>query len=453
MLSFTRIKSLLKFSIAAAAALLILCVGHTVLSGSAVYANAADLERFFIGDVDMNSALEPADARLALRYSLQLDSLSSDAVYLADYNKDNAVNPGDARMILRSALELEKPMHPSDRDKIIAASVEQQKQNWYNSITNSIAADDLSDNMHWLVEQVGIRSWWDSTQNNAADLLYNRLCSYGFSGKNCSKIDFSFTSSYTRTGRNVLATVPTSKSNPDIILVLAHYDTARGTGGAVDNSSGTVSLLQLAKRFLQQGIDYGVELRFLLTAGEEQGYFGAYKYVEALSEAEKNRHKICFNMDMTGKPNANYKKGTKYYLAVSTEPSPKGSDGCRVPDTAAKNIGSNALDAAKNSLGNLGESGYYSPVRAGHHDIIPFRKAEMPALTLSWRVIDPNEKYNAESHLAEPSICHLAEDNIANFDMTAHYNTTRLAANAIARLLAPYMKWNTTLPVAPEPSE
>ena len=146
---------------------------------------------------------------------------------------------------------------------------------------------------------------------------------------------------------------------------------------------------------------------------------------------------------MTGKPNEGYTEGTPYYITVCTEP--VSTDGYSAP-AAQKNIGSNALDAAKAALGNLGDAGYYSPVRAGHHDIVPFRKKGMPALTLSWRMINYNKSAGADYGLAESSICHDPCDNIANFDMNSLYNTTRLAANAVARLLAPYMKWDVTLP-------
>ena len=312
---------------------------------------------------------------------------------------------------------------------------EKKRADWLASFPAAVSYDDLQSNMYWLVNDIGQRSWWNSTQNAAADLIYTRLGAYGYSDSNRRKIDF------TRggiTGRNVMAVIPTAKSNPKILLIVAHYDTARGIGGAVDNSSGTAALLQLAKRFRATWEDYGIEVRFLFTAGEEQGYYGAYAYVNALSAAEKNRHIFVFNLDMAGKPNNSYEPGRSYFLAVSTEPI--ATDGY-YPGAAKANIGSTAVDQAKAALGNLGENGYYSPVRAGVHDIVPFRKAGMPALTLSWRCYQVKRSEGADYGLASPYFIHTAEDNMSYFDMNSLYNTTRLAAGAIARLILPYTNY------------
>ena len=286
--------------------------------------------------------------------------------------------------------------------------------------------------MKWMVNDIGVRSWWNDTQNAAGNRIYDRLSGYGYAGANLKKLDFYRDGVL---GRNVMAVIPTKTKNPDILLIVSHYDTARGTGGAVDNASGAVALLQLAKRFLYADEDFGVELRFLFTAGEEQGYYGAYAYVWDLTSAERDRHICVFNMDMAGKPNNAYEPGRAYFLCVSTEP--VATDGY-YPGAARDNVGSRALNEAKQALGDLGEDGWYCPVRAGVHDIVPFRKAGMPALTVSWRCIASRRSSGADYDLASPYFIHSASDNMTYFHTRSLYDTTRLAAAAIARILLPY---------------
>ena len=232
-----------------------------------------------------------------------------------------------------------------------------------------------------------------------------------------------------------MATIPTSKSNADIILIVAHYDTVGNTSGAVDNSSGVTTLLQLAKIFKQTQNDYGVELRFLFTAGEEQGYYGAKNYVNTLSATEKARHKLVYNMDMTAKPNSSYDPDGKYCIAISTEPV---SSTQYTAPAAKPNFGTAAIDEAKASLGNLGEYAYYSAVRAGKHDIMPFRKAGMTALTVSWRDIDEPRSDGADKGLAAPKLIHTTADTFKNCDVLSLYNATVHISKSIARLLVPY---------------
>ena len=59
------------------------------------------------GDLDGNGEITSADARLALRASVGLESLSAEAAAAADVNGDNTLSAGDARLILRYAAGLE----------------------------------------------------------------------------------------------------------------------------------------------------------------------------------------------------------------------------------------------------------------------------------------------------------------------------------------------------------
>lgn len=62
---------------------------------------------FAMGDVDFDGELTAADARLALRSSVDLETLSAAAFAAADVDKDGAVTAGDARLLLRASVGLE----------------------------------------------------------------------------------------------------------------------------------------------------------------------------------------------------------------------------------------------------------------------------------------------------------------------------------------------------------
>ena len=403
-------------------------------------------DMLYLGDVDLDGSVTAGDARLALRRAVGLEKLTNEALFYADYDAGGSVTSADARMILRTSVSLEPLLYPADRDKAAPpvpdeTETEQPpleiiKEQWSASFSDAVDFDGLSADMYWLVDEIGVRSWWDGTQNRAAELLYDRLTDVGFAEEQLRTKEFTHGD---RMGRNVMAVVPTAADAPDILLVMAHYDTARGTGGAVDNASGTAALLLLAKLFNAAEQDFGVELRFLFTAGEEQGYYGAYAYLDMLTQEEKDRHAFVFNLDMAGKPNDLYAPGQAYYLCVSTEPVP--THGYDAP-AAEENAGSVALNETKALLGELGEDGWFSPVRAGKHDIVPFRKAGLAALTLSWRCISADESDGADNDLAVPFFAHTSADNMYYFDLTSLYHTTRLAAGAIGRLLLPYQQFD-----------
>ena len=73
-----------------------------------------------MGDADLNGAVEPGDARLILRASLSLQTLSAEALAYADMNGDGDIAPGDARLALRVSLMLQG----AGRHEITAAYTE-----------------------------------------------------------------------------------------------------------------------------------------------------------------------------------------------------------------------------------------------------------------------------------------------------------------------------------------
>ncbi len=76
----------------------------TLLITSLTPVYAAD---YILGDVDGNKNITAADARLALRASVNLEKLSINEMLAADVNKDGFITAADARLILRASVGLE----------------------------------------------------------------------------------------------------------------------------------------------------------------------------------------------------------------------------------------------------------------------------------------------------------------------------------------------------------
>lgn len=78
------------------------------------------------GDVNCDGSISAADARIALRYSVGLETLSEDQIKLADYDVNGSVAAADARCILRisvglsaeAPVEPEKPVYPEPEKHI-----------------------------------------------------------------------------------------------------------------------------------------------------------------------------------------------------------------------------------------------------------------------------------------------------------------------------------------------
>jgi hypothetical protein len=90
--------------------------------------------------------------------------------------------------------------------------------------------------------------------------------------------------------RNIDATLePTAgTSDPETIVVGAHYDSAPGTPGANDNASGTAAVIELARLMRDLDGTSGKRIRFVLFVNEEPPYFktaamGSLNYAQALA--------------------------------------------------------------------------------------------------------------------------------------------------------------------------
>jgi hypothetical protein len=134
----------------------------------------------------------------------------------------------------------------------------------------------------------------------AARNIETTLASYGYSvGRQEFEVDG-------RTVRNIDVVIEprAGVTDPEVIVVGAHYDSAIGTAGANDNGSGAAAVLELARlmRDLQGATTSRV--RFVLFVNEEPPYskteeMGSLRYAKALAE-RRERVVAMYSLETIG---------------------------------------------------------------------------------------------------------------------------------------------------------
>lgn len=105
--------------------------------------------------------------------------------------------------------------------------------------------------------------------------------------------------------RNIDATIePPGTSDPEVIVVGAHYDSVTGSPGANDNASGTAAVLELARLLRDLGGTSGKRIRFVLFVNEEPPYFrteamGSLNYARALAQ-RRERVVAMYSLETIG---------------------------------------------------------------------------------------------------------------------------------------------------------
>ena len=87
----------------------------------------------------------------------------------------------------------------------------------------------------------------------------------------------------------------------DMIIFGAHHDTVYNSPGAVDDSSGTATVLELAMQFGALYSELGTPeytIKFCTWGGEEEGLFGSSAWVNAHQEELRNHLRFYVNLDM-----------------------------------------------------------------------------------------------------------------------------------------------------------
>ncbi len=112
------------------------------------------------------------------------------------------------------------------------------------------------------------------------------------------------TETETTTSRNIIAQTTTG-STENVVVTGAHLDSVPEGPGINDNGTGTAAVLETA---LQMGSAPEVTnaVRFAFWGAEENGLVGSTKYVEGLSDEDKQNIALYLNFDMIGSHNAGY---------------------------------------------------------------------------------------------------------------------------------------------------
>ncbi|GHN00621.1 hypothetical protein WSM22_21100 [Cytophagales bacterium WSM2-2] len=128
---------------------------------------------------------------------------------------------------------------------------------------------------------------------------------------------------------NMLGFLEGTDKKDEVIVVSAHFDhigIGRGEGdvinnGADDDGSGTVSVLQLAKAFMQAKKDGRGPRRsilFMTVTGEEEGLFGSQYYVEHPVYPLANTV-ADLNIDMVGRKDPQHKDKPDYVYVIGAD--------------------------------------------------------------------------------------------------------------------------------------
>jgi Zn-dependent M28 family amino/carboxypeptidase len=101
---------------------------------------------------------------------------------------------------------------------------------------------------------------------------------------------------------NVIAETPEGDPNRTVVIG-AHLDSVPEGPGINDNGSGSGAILEIAEVYAAQNRTPRNKLRFMWYGAEEIGLVGSTKYVEELTEDEKDDILAMLNFDMIGSPN------------------------------------------------------------------------------------------------------------------------------------------------------
>lgn len=97
------------------------------------------------------------------------------------------------------------------------------------------------------------------------------------------------------TSQNVIADLPGSEPNGQLLVFGAHYDSVPFSHGVYDNGAGSVIIMELLRYFKEHPVKR--DLRFCWFGSEERGLLGSKAYVAA-HEAEMKDVALMINVDV-----------------------------------------------------------------------------------------------------------------------------------------------------------
>jgi len=109
------------------------------------------------------------------------------------------------------------------------------------------------------------------------------------------------TSMVDRSVSSVIAETPGGDLS-HVLMLGGHLDSALDSPGINDNGSGTMTLVEVARRLAALEAPR-LKVRFAFWAGEELGFYGSRHYVMGLDQAQRQTIVAYLNFDMLGSPN------------------------------------------------------------------------------------------------------------------------------------------------------
>jgi Zn-dependent M28 family amino/carboxypeptidase len=113
---------------------------------------------------------------------------------------------------------------------------------------------------------------------------------------------FASTVSETREASNVIADTEEGREDQTVV-VGAHLDSVPEGPGINDNGSGSATVLEIAEKMSELGIEPRNRVRFAFWGAEELGLFGSKYYVDQLDERQLGDLAVYLNFDMVASPN------------------------------------------------------------------------------------------------------------------------------------------------------
>lgn len=158
-------------------------------------------------------------------------------------------------------------------------------------------------------------------ENNAMSKIINQLKDYGYDTEtqefsvykqtfdttiSILGVDYfnlnPYDSEVLANSKNIIATKYAESPTTKTFYITAHYDTINNTNGIIDNGSGLISVLQIAKAMVNVSLNFNI--KFIFFSAEEYHRQGSRYYLYNLSSEERKNSIGCINIDMIGEKNA-----------------------------------------------------------------------------------------------------------------------------------------------------
>jgi hypothetical protein len=107
----------------------------------------------------------------------------------------------------------------------------------------------------------------------------------------------------------VVGEVPGQGDTDELVVIGSHHDGVYISQGAIDNGSGTTTVIELAHQLAEAEVERTI--RFVTYGGEEDGLFGSFAYVNAHEEELKRDCVAVLNFDM---PHVNLQRGNQGWI-------------------------------------------------------------------------------------------------------------------------------------------